>query len=134
MQICNLYLYPIKSTQAYAVAQALVQPQGLNFDREFMLTEPDGTFITARKDGELYHFSAFPIPLGLYVQHRDGSRITVHYQNFSQLQNCDVWGTAFASYVASDDINLWFSEKMGRSVQLRWIGEHSLRRIKKFPD
>ena len=61
MQVTQLNLYPIKSTQAYRVEQAFVQPQGLNFDREFMITEPDGTFITARKDKVLYQLSAFPI-------------------------------------------------------------------------
>ena len=84
MQLTDIFLYPIKSTQSYGVQQALVQLQGLNFDREFMLTEPSGKFITARKDGELYRFSAFPIPFGLYVQHQDGSQLIVKYQDFQQ--------------------------------------------------
>lgn len=54
MQVTQLNLYPIKSTQAYRVEQAFVQPQGLNFDREFMITEPDGTFITANNDVALF--------------------------------------------------------------------------------
>ncbi|PJG83990.1 MOSC domain-containing protein [Caviibacterium pharyngocola] len=134
MQLQHIYLYPIKSTQAYGVEQAVVQTQGLNFDREFMLTEPDGKFITARKDGALYDFAAFPVPLGLQVHHRDGSVIFVRYQDFQQQSECEVWGNQFAAFVAPETINHWFSEKIGRAVQLRWLGEHSQRRIKRYPD
>lgn len=130
MRIQQLYLYPIKSTQAYQVSQALVQPQGLNFDREFMLTEVDGTFITARKDAELFLFSAFPIPSGLYVQHRQGDAIQVHYRDFAQQAQCEVWGNHFPSWIAPETVNQWFSAKMGREVQLRWLGENSQRYIK----
>lgn len=134
MKLTDIFLYPIKSTQAYGVAQAFVQPQGLNFDREFMLTEPNGKFITARKDGELYLFSAFPIPFGLYVQHQDGSQLIAKYQDFQQEQDCEIWGTEFASFVAPDFINQWFSEKIGREVQLRWTGLETQRRINRFPE
>ena len=134
LKLTQIYLYPIKSTLAYEVSQALVQPQGLNFDREFMLTEPDGKFITARKDGELYHFSAFPIPQGLQVFHKDGSRLIIRYQDFLESKPCEVWGSQFDSLVAAEQINAWFSQKLGRLVQLRWLGERSYRRLKHFSD
>ncbi|MGY4677014.1 MOSC domain-containing protein [Pasteurella sp. P03HT] len=134
MQLQQLYLYPIKSTQAYGVSQAVVQPQGLHFDREFMLTEQDGTFITARKDHALYHLTALPLPQGLFVQHKLGEKLIVHYRDFTQQISCEVWGSHFLSWVANDNINQWFSHKLGRAVQLRWLGEHVQRRIKKFPD
>lgn len=129
----SIHLYPIKSTLGYTVSQAVVTPQGLNVDREFMLTEPNGKFITARKDAELYRFSAFPIPFGLYIKHKDGSQLVVRYQDFMQTQDCEVWGTEFQSLVACNKINQWFSEKMKREVQLRWVGERSQRKMKRFP-
>ncbi|MDO5053967.1 MAG: MOSC domain-containing protein [Pasteurella oralis] len=134
MQVKQLYLYPIKSTQAYQVAQAVVQVQGLNFDREFMLTETDGKFISARKDQTLYHFFALPIPLGLQIQHQDGDMLIVRYCDFQQQSIAEVWGSHFPAWVASEQINLWFSEKIGRKVQLRWIGEQSQRYTKRLPD
>lgn len=133
MQLKQIYLYPIKSTQSYKVNQAVVFPHGLNFDREFMLTEIDGSFITARKDAELYHFYAFPIPLGLYIRYKNNSHIQIYYQDFRETQSCDVWGNQFPSFVAKNIINQWFSEKLDRPVQLRWIGEKSQRKIKRYP-
>lgn len=129
MQVTQLNLYPIKSTKAYPVSQAVVQPQGLNFDREFMITEPDGKFITARKEAELYRLSAFPISGGLYLQHDNGETCMVRYADFQQSQTSEVWGTHFPSLVASEAVNQWLSGFFEREVQLRWLGEQSQRTL-----
>ena len=134
MQLQQIFIYPIKSTRAFSLQQNFVRFQGLAFDRQFMLSEPDGTFITARKDYELFKFSAFPLPFGLFVKHQDGSQIQINYQDFSEQQNCEVWGSEFNSLVAPEQINRWFSEKLQRPVQFRYLGSNSQRRIKRFPD
>lgn len=132
MQVTQLNLYPIKSTRAYQVEQAFVLPQGLNFDREFMITEMDGTFITARKEQVLYRFSAFPIPMGVVIQGDNGEQCVALYQDFVEQQTSEVWGTHFPSWVAHDAVNQWLSERFGRDVQLRWIGKTSQRRVQNF--
>lgn len=132
MQITELNLFPIKSTKAYRVEQAFVQPQGLNFDREFMVTELDGTFITARKEQELYNLAAFPISTGVVICHQNGSQCVAHYRDFSQQQLSEVWGTQFPSWVANDAVNHWLSEIFQRSVQLRWLGENPARCVQNF--
>lgn len=132
MQITQLNLYPIKSTKAYTVNQAWVLPQGLNFDREFMITEDDGTFITARKEALLYRLSAFPTPMGVVVHLDNGERCFARYADFKQLQTSEVWGTHFASWVADEAVNQWLSNHFGRAVELRWIGEQSQRSVKNF--
>lgn len=129
MQVTQLNLYPIKSTKAYGVSQAVVQPQGLNFDRELMITEPNGKFITARKDAELYRFSALPITGGVLIQHDSGERCVVRYADFKHHQESEVWGTNFPSWVAENAVNEWLSRLIGRDVQLRWIGEQSQRTL-----
>ncbi|WP_373818067.1 MOSC domain-containing protein [Glaesserella sp.] len=132
MKITQLNLYPIKSTRAYQVNQAFVQPQGLNFDREFMITEADGTFITARKEVLLYRLSAFPISTGLMICLDNGEQCMVRYQDFVEQQSGEVWGTHFLSFVATDEVNQWLSRHFERPVQLRWLGEKSRRTVKNF--
>ncbi|QIW16893.1 Fe-S protein [Pasteurellaceae bacterium RH1A] len=132
MQVTQLNLFPIKSTRAYEVQQAFVQPQGLNFDREFMITEPDGKFISARKDMELYRLSALPISTGLVIQHDEGERCVALYQDFSQSQDSEVWGTHFDSLVAHEAVNQWLSGIFKREVQLRWLGQKSQRVVTHF--
>ncbi|WP_373766128.1 MOSC domain-containing protein [Glaesserella sp.] len=132
MKVTQLNVYPIKSTRAYRVDQAFVQPHGLNFDREFMITEADGTFITARKDAVLYRLSAMPISSGIVINADNGERCVAHYRDFIQCQLSEVWGTHFNSFVASDNVNQWLSGLFGREVQLRWLGVQSQRTVKGF--
>lgn len=128
MKITALNLFPLKSAQAYGVSQAWVQPQGLNFDREWMITEEDGTFITARKEKVLYHIAALPVAEGLVLVF-NGEQCVVRYQDFKQSQNSEVWGSRFLSKVADPAVNAWLSRIFQRQVQLRWLGEESQRRI-----
>ncbi|WP_150538631.1 MOSC domain-containing protein [Actinobacillus vicugnae] len=129
MKVTQLNLYPIKSTQAYRVEQAFVEPKGLSFDREFMITETDGTFMTARKDAELYNLAVFPFATGIMICHTSGQKCVVLYQDFQRLQTSEVWGTHFNSWVAKTEVNQWLSEILGRAVQLRWLGVNSQREV-----
>lgn len=131
MQVTQLNIFPIKSTQAYGVQKAFVQSQGLNFDREFMITELDGKFITARKDEVLYKISALPVPQGLLICFEQ-QHYLVHYSDFTVQQDCEVWGQRFSSWVATEAVNRWLSIILKRPVQLRWIGSKSHRKVKSF--
>ena len=44
-----LFIHPVKSMRGIGLTHALADVSGLAFDRIFMITEPDGTFITARQ-------------------------------------------------------------------------------------
>lgn len=132
MKVTQLNLYPIKSTAAYRVEQAFVELKGLNFDREFMITETDGKFITARKDAELYNLSVFPNATGIVICHASGQKCVVLYQDFQYVQTSEVWGTHFDSLVAKTEVNQWLSEIFGREVQLRWLGDKSQREVVNF--
>lgn len=133
-QLTSIAFYPIKSIQPCFTQQSYVQPHGLSFDREFMLTDEQGKFITARKHGALYQLSAYPVAQGIMVCHQDGSQLLIRYQDFSQQQTCEVWGTHFPSYIAPAEINQWFSEKLQVSVVLRWLGEQDQRTVPHFPE
>lgn len=132
MQVTELNIYPIKSTLGMNVSQAFVEPKGLNFDREFMITELDGKFITARKEPELYRLTALPISIGVVIAHTSGQKCIALYQDFIQEQVSEVWGTQFNSRIAANSVNQWLSQILGREVQLRWLGEESQRKIVNF--
>lgn len=132
MQVTELNIYPIKSTQPTQVSQAFVEPKGLNFDREFMITEPDGKFITARKEAELYRLTAFPIATGLVITHTSGQKCLALYQDFIEEQSSEVWGTHFNAKVADKNVNQWLSGMLGREAQLRWLGSKSQRKVENF--
>lgn len=127
MQVTELNIYPIKSTLGTQLSQVFVEPKGMSFDREFMLTETDGKFITARKEIELYRLTAFPIASGIVITHTSGQKCVALYQDFVEEQHSEVWGSCFNTKVAAESVNRWFSEILGRDVQLRWLGVNSQR-------
>ncbi|HAU5440470.1 TPA: hypothetical protein JD175_19600, partial [Cronobacter sakazakii] len=49
MVLSQLFIHPVKSMRGLQVSHALADVSGLTFDRAFMVTETDGTFITARQ-------------------------------------------------------------------------------------
>lgn len=53
MHVSELWVYPIKSCRGISLPQAAVEPTGLERDRQWMIVEPDGKFITQRKFPQL---------------------------------------------------------------------------------
>jgi len=53
MQVIDLYIYPIKSCRGIQLSQAEVTPKGLLWDREMMLVDGKGKFITQREYPQL---------------------------------------------------------------------------------
>lgn len=52
------------------------------FDRIFMVTEPDGTFITARQFPQMVRFTPSPLHDGLHLTAPDGSSALVRFTGF----------------------------------------------------
>ena len=57
MQVTDLYIYPIKSCRGIQLSQAEVTPKGLLWDREMMLVDGKGKFITQREYPQLARVS-----------------------------------------------------------------------------
>ena len=58
IRIRRLFIHPVKSMRGIGLTHALADVSGLAFDRIFMITEPDGTFITARQFPLMVRFTA----------------------------------------------------------------------------
>src|SRR6476620_687020 len=49
MRISAINIYPIKSLKGISLDSAVVEERGLQYDRRWMLTTPDGMFFTQRE-------------------------------------------------------------------------------------
>lgn len=133
--LSQLYIHPVKSMRGLALSHAQVAPSGLAFDRIFMITEPDGTFITARQYPQMVLFTPAIVHDGLYLSAPDGSNACVRFADFlSEQAPTVVWGNNFTALIAPDEINTWLSGFFSRPVQLRWVGNKPTRRVKRFED
>lgn len=132
--LSRLYVHPVKSMRALQVSHALAGAEGLAADRIFMVTDPAGTFITARQYPRMLLFTPVMLPGGLHLIAPDGQSISLSFTDFTrQALPTEVWGNHFTAYQAPEAINNWLSGYFDRQVTLRWTGEDSSRRVKPFP-
>lgn len=132
LTLSRLFIHPVKSMRGIGLTHALADVSGLAFDRIFMLTEADGTFITARQFPQMVRFTPSPLHDGLHLTAPDGSSARVRFADFAtQDAPTEVWGNHFTARIAPDAINQWLSGFFSRSVQLRWVGPQLTRRVKR---
>jgi len=131
--LSRLFIHPVKSMRGMQVSHAQALESGLTFDRIFMLTEPDGTFVTARQYPEIVLFTPALMMNGVQLSAPDGSSATVLFTDFlPDPAPTEVWGSHFSALVAPDSINQWLSGFFSRPLQLRWVGPQLTRRVKAF--
>ncbi|CDL82659.1 YcbX family protein [Xenorhabdus szentirmaii] len=135
LTLSRLYTYPVKSMRGLQLSHSLVNESGLTFDRNFMITTTDGTFMTGRQYPQMLLFTPTMLHNGLYLRAPNGESATVLYTDFKEGRSpTEVWGNHFTALVAPESINTWLSSFFDTPVQLRWISEELTRRVKKFPD
>lgn len=130
--LSRLFIHPVKSMRGIGLTHAFADISGMAFDRIFMVTEPDGTFITARQFPQMVKFTPAPLHDGLHLTAPDGSSAIIRFADFApQAQPTEVWGNHFTALIAPEEINHWLSGFFKRDVQLRWVGPELTRRVKK---
>lgn len=133
--LSRLYTHPVKSMRGLQLSHALVSESGLIFDRNFMLTTTDGTFITARKYPQMLLFTPAMLNNGIYLRAPNGENASVLYSDFlPEQQPTEVWGNHFTALIAPETVNQWLSGFFDIPVQLRWLSHELTRRVKKHPD
>lgn len=131
----QLFIYPIKSMQGIALTRAKSIDGGFEYDRILMISEPDGTFITARQYPELLKLKTVIIDNQVQVSLPTNESIVINLDEFSLSNEAtEVWGNHFTSHIAPIKINQFFSQFLQKDVQLRWIGKKLSRRTKRYPD
>ncbi|NDJ58241.1 MOSC domain-containing protein [Enterobacteriaceae bacterium 4M9] len=131
LSLSRLYIHPVKSMRGLRISHARADVSGLNFDRVFMLTETDGTFVTARQHPEMVLFTPVMLEDGLWLGAPDGSEASVRFADFSTIAAAtEVWGNHFTALIAPPAINQWLSTFFKCDVQLRWVGPTLTRRVK----
>lgn len=133
--LTRLFIHPVKSMRGIGLTHALADVSGLAFDRIFMITEADGTFITARQFPQMVRFTPSPFHDGLHLTAPDGSSALVRFADFAtQDAPTEVWGNHFTARIAPSAINQWLNSFFSRDVQLRWVGPQLTRRVKRHDD
>jgi uncharacterized protein YcbX len=90
--LSRLFIHPVKSMRGIGLTHAFADISGLAFDRAFMVTETDGTFITARQFPQMVKFTPSPLHDGIHLTAVDGSSAIVRFSDFSRRERLPRYG------------------------------------------
>ncbi|WDZ78880.1 MOSC domain-containing protein [Ensifer adhaerens] len=116
MKVTGLNIHPLKSGRAIARETVVVNFDGVEGDRRFMLVEPDGRFITQRELQALAEVEASHIDGGVHLK-KGGDELSVRFDPDRRL-NVVVWGSEVDAAISDDAANATLSAWFGRPVKL----------------
>jgi len=130
MHISEINIYPIKSLKGLSLDSALVQKRGLQFDRRWMLTTPDGMFFTQREFPRMATIITEITSDGLRVTSNGTGELSIPFEpDIGERQRVTVWQSVCDAVAYKGVVSEWFSDAIGTRCQLVLMPEGSKRHI-----
>lgn len=128
-----LYRYPVKSMRGQRLDASPVSPQGLPFDRSWMVADPNGKFLTGRTYPQLVLVGAEPSDDGVTLSAPGRADLFVPNGAFDTPIESTVWGDQFQAWLGAAEADAWLSAFLGSPVRFLWTGAKTARRVKVDP-
>ncbi len=128
-----LYRYPVKSMRGQRLDASLVGPQGLPFDRSWMVADPNGKFVTGRTYPQLVLVGAAPSDDGVTLSAPGRADLFVPNGAFGTPIDSTVWGDQFQAWQGATEADAWLSAFVGTPLRFLWTGAETARRVKVDP-
>lgn len=125
MYVKALNIFPLKSGRGISLTQSPVGAEGLPGDRNIMLIDPTGHFITQRELPQIAMISAIP-DTGGFRLHMDGKGEIFARPSSSRIE-ATVWKSVVDAALAESNVNDTLSEWLGQSVMLVFFDARSRR-------
>lgn len=116
--LTGVFLYPIKSAAGIACAEAVLDTHGLKHDREWMIVDPAGRFITQRDEARLALLGTAIAAGRLQLRNPQGAGPAVDLQHEGEIRAVQVWGAHCDAFDAGDEVAQFLSEWLGRPLRL----------------
>lgn len=130
MHISEINIYPIKSLKGISVDAAVVEERGLQYDRRWMLTTPEGTFLTQREFPRLACVSVWIEDDGLgAAADRFGDVFIPFEPDTDNRQQVTIWQSVCEGEIYGGALNEWFSDVLGSPCQLVYMPDETRRTI-----
>lgn len=129
LRVTALNLYPVKSMRGLAVPAAELGLQGFDGDREWLLVDVAGRFLSAREIEPLLLWRPQPTPdgRGLRLAAPDGDALEVQAADYTRPVEVTVWKDRFEACAGPDAADAWLSGKLGQPCRLVHLGRQSRR-------
>ena len=117
-RLAAIHIHPVKSAAGIACDVAMLGPYGLQHDREWMIVDPAGRFLTQREDSRLALLQTAIRNGGLHLSNPQGPGPVIDLQHEGELRAVQVWGASCQAFDAGDAVADFLSFWLGRSLRL----------------
>ncbi len=127
MKVAELNFYPLKSGRGITLDEAVITATGIPGDRQMMVVDPSGQFITQRELQELAQVEVEPRDVGYRFAVDGKGEILVAVPPSERRMDVVVWKSPVSAAVADDGANAILSTWLGREVKLVFFDEKAER-------
>ena len=122
--ISAIYIYPVKSCRGISVTSACLDTWGLKYDRNWMLVDADGRFLTQRQFPSLalVETALEPECLQLRAPGMPELRLPLFSQQ-GEVVDVVVWRDRCRAVDQGNEAAEWFSTHLGKTCRLVQMGE-----------
>lgn len=126
--VSDIFIYPVKALGGISVKSARVQQKGLEFDRRWMLIDPDNQFLTQRNHAKLALFKLRRLSEGFEVRYQDNS-IVIPFESSSDPIQARIWDDEVVVSEVDSKLSRWFSDLLQAPVRLVSFPEDNSRPV-----
>jgi len=130
MIISEINIYPIKSLKGISLDSAVVEPRGLQYDRRWMLTTPDGMFFTQREFPRMATITVAVESGQLKVESETAGEMAIPFEpDRGERKAVTIWRSVCEGLVYDGAVSEWFSDAIGTECRLVYMPDSSRRPI-----
>jgi uncharacterized protein YcbX len=118
VQVSGLYVYPVKSTRGIARARVALTPMGFEWDRQWMLVNARGVFLTQRAHPQLARIVPEVTPDALVLNAPGLPALSVPLASNGARTAVRIWDDACVGIDQGSAAREWASQAVGEHVRL----------------
>lgn len=129
-KLSGIYIYPIKSAAGIALETAEVGKRGFQYDRQWMVVDATGKFMTQRQFPRMALITVRVENENLVINapHRESLSLPLQLDSSDRIA-VQVWRDICDAIPLGDAVAKWFSEFLETSCQLVYLPQNSVRPV-----
>jgi uncharacterized protein YcbX len=116
--LAGLFIHPVKSAAGIACESAALGPHGLEHDREWMIVDAAGRFVTQRDEARLALLVVTISDGSLRLSNPQGPGPAVSLTHEGEVREVQVWRSQCAAFDAGEEAAQFLSGWLGRPLRL----------------
>jgi len=131
IHVSAIYQYPVKSCAPILLSRGYVDHYGLAGDRRYLITDPEGNFLTGRRHPTLASLLATPFEGGLAIAAEGQPDLVLLNADFpDDYVDVQVWRQGIFAQRCGDTADAWISHYLGTPARVVYFGPLTTRAIK----